>query len=124
MNGCGKRPAAESNGNDVVIDGVLKKNTTSDPGSLFSVVVLQSETAEDRYCLVPPLGRNPFAHTPLEETHVGLHDSIRELSNAIRALPPSVRVDAADPDFCQPSRYKLRPLTGREFDEVRKLLGR
>ena len=101
----------------------LKKDITSDPVSDYVfIVVLESESSEGKYCLVPPFDRCPFAANSLKDTKVRLYHSIPELSNAIRGLPDSVRVDAVDASYCQPSRYPLRALTRKEVDEIKTLL--
>ena len=93
----------ESNSNELVINETLKENMSMSPVSNFFVVVSQPDTADRKYCLVPPFGRNPFSADSLEKTNVRLYSSLVDLSRAIRDLPPSVKVDAGDPRLCQPS---------------------
>ena len=116
------KPKMGTSPSEPVTHEILRENTAPVPASAYFVVVRKSRTGESTYCLVPPFGRNPFAIGPLEDTSVRLYRSIRDLSKAIRDEPPSVRVDAGNPDFCQPSRYPLRALTRKEFDEIKALL--
>jgi len=99
---------------------ILKENATSGVGSYFSVIVVQSEPGGDKYCLVPPFGRNPFASVSLER--IQTCDSILALSTAMKSLPADARVAAGDPRFFEPTKHRLRSLTKKEFTEIKVLL--
>jgi hypothetical protein len=112
-------PLAALEPEEPVVDQVLRQNTTDKPiVDYYSVVVVQSAAAGDRYCLVPPFGRNPFAAASLEKTNVRLYDSIVDLAKAVRELPPNIRVTVGAPRVYQPSRHTLRPLSRSEFDDI------
>ncbi|MHB1038352.1 MAG: hypothetical protein ACYC0Y_27320 [Pirellulales bacterium] len=114
----------ESSPDNPVLYEVLRPRTKSDSVDYESVVVVESDAGVGQYCLVPPLGRNPFAAGSLEKnTNVHLYPTITDLARAIRELPPSVEVQVGDPTESQPSKYKLRAMTRKEFSQAIALIG-
>jgi len=120
MVGCERAESIAPNADVPATFEVLKENATSGVGSYFSVIVVQSEPVGDRYCLVPPFGRNPFASGSLER--IQTCDSILALSTAIKSLPADARVAAGDPRLFEPTKHRLRSLTKKEFAEIKMLL--
>lgn len=121
--GCGRRQVTEPDSSGPVPE-ILRENSTSTPIVYHnSVLVVEFENSETKYCVVPPLGRNPFAAGSLEENaNVDLYSTITDLAKAIRECPTNVKVTVADPNFFQPSKYKLRALNKEEFSQITAFL--